>query len=127
MQRSTFARLGTINKYGIVHIGPVFIKYEDGQIIIAAQDPSRKNEEHQVQLQCLRPYRYHRCGVSGVLIYGTAEMDCEDIIPKRIAIFERTRPREEGEEYARKLSDKWKCVIVRITPVRFTSFDNSKF
>ena len=62
-------------------------------------------------------------------MYGTAELDYEDIIEKRIAIFER-RPwapsHEEGEEYARKLSDKWKCVIVRITPERIASFDYSK-
>ncbi len=65
------------------------------------------------------PYR-------GALIYGTAELDYDDVVAKRIGIFERTRSRVEAEEYAQKLSNKWKCVIVRATPRRIASFDYSK-
>ncbi len=125
-EQAIFARLGTINEDGTVHIAPVFFKYEDGQILIATQDPSRKirnikrNNNVTVLIDTTGvPFR-------GALVYDTAELDYEDIIPKRIAIFGRTRSREEGEEYARKLSDKWKCVIVRITPERVASFDYSK-
>jgi nitroimidazol reductase NimA-like FMN-containing flavoprotein (pyridoxamine 5'-phosphate oxidase superfamily) len=125
-----YARLGTVNEDGTVHIAPVYFKYQDGQILMATQDPSRKvrnikrNNKVSVLIDITDvPYR-------GALIYGTAELDYEDIIPKRISIFQR-RPwapsREEGEEYARKLSDKWKCVIVRVTPERIVSFDYSKF
>ena len=62
----------------------------------------------------------------GALIYGTAELDYEDVISKRVAIFERRLSREDGEAYARRLSNKWPCVIVRITPVRIASFDYAK-
>jgi nitroimidazol reductase NimA-like FMN-containing flavoprotein (pyridoxamine 5'-phosphate oxidase superfamily) len=124
-----FARLGTVNEDGTVHIAPVYFKYEGGQIVIATQEPSRKirnikrNNNVTVLIDTTEiPYR-------GVLVYGTAELDYEDIIAKRIAIFER-RPwapsREEGEAYARKLSNKWQCAIVRITPLRMASFDYSK-
>ena len=125
-EQAIFARLGTINEDGTVHMAPVFFKYEDGQILIATQDPSRKirnikrNNRVTVLIDTTDvPFR-------GALVYGTAELDYEDVIPKRVAVFERTRSREEGEEYARKLSDKWKCVIVRITPDRIASFDYSK-
>jgi PPOX class probable F420-dependent enzyme len=125
-EQALFARLGTINEDGTVHMAPVFFKHEDGQILIATQDPSRKirnikrNNRVTVLIDTTDvPFR-------GALVYGTAELDYEDIIPKRVAVFERTRSREEGEEYARKLSDKWKCVIVRITPDRIASFDYSK-
>lgn len=129
-EQALFARLGTINEDGTIHIAPVYFKYEDGQILIATQDPSRKvrnikrNNAVSVLIDIVDvPFR-------GALIYGTAELDYEDIIPKRIAIFER-RPwepsREDAEEYARRLSGKWKCVIVRITPQRVASFDYSKF
>ena len=128
-EQALFARLGTINEDGTVHIAPVFFRYEDGQILIATQDPSRKirnikrNNRVTVLIDTTDvPFR-------GALVYGTAELDYEDIIPKRVAIFER-RPwepsRDDAEEYARRLSDKWKCVIVRVTPERVASFDYTK-
>jgi len=126
-EQALFARLGTINADGSIHLAPVFFKHEDGQILIATQDPSRKirnikrNQRVSVLIDITDvPFR-------GALVYGRAELDYEDIIPKRIAIFERTRSRDEAEAYARRLSGKWKCVIVRITPERVASFDYSKF
>ncbi len=62
----------------------------------------------------------------GALVYGVAELDYEDVIPKRVAIFEKRLSRDEAETYARRLSGKWQCVIVRITPVHIASFDYSK-
>ena len=125
-EEALFARLGTTNEDGTAHIAPVFFKYQDGEIRIAIQDPSRKirnikrNNNVSVLIDISDvPFR-------GVLIYGTAELDYEDVITKRISIFERTRSREEAEDYARKLSDKWKCVIVRIIPQHIASFDYSK-
>lgn len=124
-----YARLGTINEDGTVHIAPVFFEYVDNQIMIATQEPSRKirnikRDNHVTVLIDTTDLPF-----KGVLVYGTAELDYEDIIPKRIEIFGR-RPwapsREEGEAYARKLSKKWKCVIVRVTPLHMASFDYSK-
>ena len=37
-----FARLGTFNEDGTIHIAPIFFKYVDGQILMATQAPSRK-------------------------------------------------------------------------------------
>jgi hypothetical protein len=45
------------------------------------------------------------------LIYGTAELDYEDVVAKRIGIFERRLSHQDGETYARRLSGKWRCVI----------------
>ena len=122
-----FARLGTYNEDGTIHIAPMFFKYVDGQILMATQGPSRKvrnikrNKRVSVLVDISEvPFR-------GALVYGTAQLDYEDVIAKRIDIFERTRSREEGEEYARRLSEKWQCVIIRITPDHIASFDYSKF
>jgi len=125
-EAAQFARLGTINEDGTIHIAPIFFKYLEGQILMASQDPSRKirnikrNKNVSVLIDTTDvPFK-------GVLIYGTAQLDYEDVISKRIAIFERRLSREQAETYARRLSNKWKCVIVRITPVRIASFDYSK-
>lgn len=125
-EKAQFARLGTINEDGTIHITPIFFKYDDGQILMATQDPSRKirnikrNNNVSVLIDTTEvPFK-------GALVYGTAELDYEDIIPKRIAIFEKRLSREDAETYASRLSNKWKCVIVRITPTRIASFDYSK-
>jgi general stress protein 26 len=93
---------------------------------MATQDPSRKvrNIKRDNRVSVLIdttdvPFK-------GALIYGTAELDYEDVIHKRMAIFQRRLSREDAETYARRLSGKWKCVILRITPTRIASFDYSK-
>ena len=42
LEQAQFSRLGTINEDGTIHIAPIFFKYEDGQILMATQEPSRK-------------------------------------------------------------------------------------
>ena len=128
-ENALFARLGTINEDGSVHIAPVYFKYEDCQILMATQEPSRKIQNIKRDNRVTVLIDTTDVPFKGALIYGTAELDYEDIIPKRIAIFER-RPwdtsKESGEAYARKLSDKWDCVIIRVTPQHIASFDYSK-
>ena len=125
-EEAIFARLGTINEDGTIHIAPIFFKYDDGQILMATQDPSRKirnikrNKKVSVLIDTTDvPFQ-------GALIYGTAELDYEDVIQKRVAIFKRRLSQEDAETYAQRLSDKWKCVIVRITPDHIASFDYTK-
>lgn len=125
-EQSQFARLGTINEDGTIHIAPIFFKYEGGQILMATQDPSRKVRNIKRNKNVTVLIDKTEVPFKGALIYGTAELDYEDVIQKRIAIFERRLSREEAETYARRLSSKWQCVIIRITPVLVASFDYSK-
>ncbi|UCF60125.1 MAG: pyridoxamine 5'-phosphate oxidase family protein [Anaerolineaceae bacterium] len=124
--QAQFARLGTFNEDGTIHIAPIFFKYEDGQILMATQDPSRKirNIKHNNKVTVLIDTT--EVPFKGALIYGTAELDYEDVIPKRMTIFEKRLSREDAKTYARRLSGKWKCVIIRITPTKIASFDYSK-
>jgi len=121
-----FARLGTINEDGTIHIAPIFFKYVDGQILMATQDPSRKVRNIKRNNNVTVLIDTTEVPFKGALIYGTAELDYEDVIPKRMTIFEKRLSREDAETYATRLSGKWKCVILRITPVRIASFDYSK-
>jgi len=125
-EQAQFARLGTINDDGTVHIAPIFFKYKDGQILMATQEPSRKIRNIKRNKNVTVLIDKTEVPFKGALIYGTAELDYEDVIQKRITIFERRLSREDGETYARRLSSKWRCVIIRITPVRIASFDYSK-
>jgi len=125
-EEAQFARLGTINEDGTIHIAPIFFKYDNGQILMATQDPSRKVRNIKRNNNVTILIDTTDVPFKGALIYGTAELDYEDVISKRLAIFQRRLSREDAETYARRLSGKWKCVILRITPVRIASFDYSK-
>ena len=125
-EQAQFARLGTFNEDGTIHIAPVYFKYQDGQILIATQDPSRKVRNIKRNKNVSVLIDTTDVPFLGALVYGKAELDYDDIISKRITIFEKRLSREESETYARRLSGKWKCVIVRITPDHIASFDYSK-
>jgi hypothetical protein len=125
-EKALFARLGTINEDGSIHIAPIFFKYDEGQILMATQDPSRKIRNIKRNNHVTVLIDTTDVPFKGALIYGTAELDYENVISKRMAIFERRLSREQAETYARRLSGKWKCVIVRITPLHIASFDYSK-
>lgn len=125
-EEAQFARLGTINEDGTIHITPIFFKYDKGQILMATQEPSRKIRNIKRNNNVTVLIDTTDVPFKGALLYGTAQLDYEDVICKRIAIFERRLSREQGEIYAKRLSNKWKCVIIRITPVHIASFDYSK-
>ena len=126
LEQAQFARLGTHNQDGTIQITPIFYTIEDGQILMATQEPSRKirNIKRNPNVSVLIDHT--EVPFKGALIYGTAELDYEDVISKRITIFQKRLSREDAETYARRLSGKWPCVIIRITPNRVVSFDYSK-
>ncbi len=64
---------------------------------------------------------------SGAMIYGTAELDFDDAVTKRVSIFERYIGSTEGAvEAANGLASKWDPVVVHITPTRIISFDYTR-
>lgn len=125
-EQAQFARLGTINEDGSIHIAPIFFKYQDGQILMATQEPSRKFRNIKRNKNVTILIDKTEVPFKGALIYGTAELDYEDIISKRMTIFERRLSPEDAETYAKRLSSKWQCVIIRVTPTHIASFDYSK-
>ena len=126
LDKAQFARLGTHNEDGTIHIAPIFFKLKDGQILMATQEPSRKIRNIKRNNNVTVLIDKTEVPFKGVLIYGTAELDYEDVIGKRMAIFEKRLSRDEAEIYAKRLSAKWQCVIIRITPTHLASFDYSK-
>jgi uncharacterized pyridoxamine 5'-phosphate oxidase family protein len=126
LKEAQFSRLGTLNEDGSIHIAPIFFIFEEGQILMATQDPSRKIRNIKRNPNVTVLIDTTEVPFQGALIYGRAELDYEDVISKRIAIFEKRLSRQDAETYATRLSGKWKCVIIRITPTRIASFDYTK-
>ncbi len=126
LAQAQFARLGTFNKDGTIHIAPIYFIYQDGQILMATQEPSRKVRNIKRNKNVTILIDKTEVPFKGALIYGTAELDYEDVIPTRVEIFKKRLSQEEAEIYANRLSSKWRCVILRITPTHIASFDYSK-
>jgi nitroimidazol reductase NimA-like FMN-containing flavoprotein (pyridoxamine 5'-phosphate oxidase superfamily) len=126
LKEAPIARLSSMNPDGTIHSAPVYFKYENGDILIGTQDVTRKvrNTKQNPNVTLLidietPPYK-------GVVIYGEAELDYEDVIAKRISIFERYMPTENAQQLAMGLANNYDPVIIRVKPKRITSYDYSK-
>jgi PPOX class probable F420-dependent enzyme len=127
LKTTRIARLGTINEDGTVHIAPIYFVYKDGFILMGTQDVSRKirNIKRNSQVTVLvdipdPPFK-------GILLYGQAELDYEDVIAKRAEIFSKYMPADRALSFAQTLADNFKPVIIRIRPDRIgATFDYAK-
>ena len=86
LNEAPIARLSSLNPDGTIHIAAVYFKYDNGDILIGTQDITHKvnNIKHNPNVTVLidsqdYPFR-------GVLIYGEAVLDYEDVIAKRASI-----------------------------------------
>ena len=79
LEEAQFSRLGTLNEDGSIHIAPIFFKYEDGQILMATQDPSRKIRNIKRNPNVTVLIDTTEVPFQGALIYGRAELDYEDV------------------------------------------------
>lgn len=58
-----------------------------------------------------------------MLVYGHAELDLDDVVAKRIWVFERYMPIENVRRLATGLANEYAAVMIRVRPDRTTSWD----
>ena len=126
LTRPLIAKLCTHNDDGTIHIAPIWFKYENGEILLGTQEVTRKvkNIKHNQNVTVL--VDTHDPTLQAVIMQGQAELDYEDIIPKRISIFEKYMGPEEAAQLAKNIAASWDPVIIRVKPENLTSFDYSK-
>ena len=107
LSRPLIARLGTINEDGTIHIAPIYFKYEKGEFILGTQNVSRRvrNIKRNPKVTLLiddtnPPYK-------AVLVYGKAVLDYDNVVQKRIAIFEKFDTKAEAIQTAEGICNKW--------------------
>ena len=127
LRKPLLAKISSLNDDGTIHIAPLLFGYEDGDILLGTQNMTRKvyncrrNRNVTVLVDELGP------PPKGVIIYGKASLDYDNVIEKRVAIFEKYgRSHEQALEFTQALANKWEPVIIRITPDRVVSFDYTK-
>ncbi|MCZ7540045.1 MAG: pyridoxamine 5'-phosphate oxidase family protein [Anaerolineae bacterium] len=120
------ARLSTHNEDGSIQTIPIWFDYVDGEILLGTQEVSRKvqNIKHNPQVSILiddptPPFK-------GVLIYGQARLDYNNVLAKRTALISKYMPPEDAANLAQGLASKWQLVIIRVRPDRIVSFDYGK-
>jgi PPOX class probable F420-dependent enzyme len=126
LEKPLVAILGTHNEDGTIHLAPVWFLYEDGEIIIGTQEISRKIRNIKRDSNVTVLVSKHETPYKAVMMYGKAEIDKDDVVEKRVAIFENYTSREKAEKWVKDYIEKHKPLIVRIKPKRFVSFDYSK-
>jgi PPOX class probable F420-dependent enzyme len=126
LNEAPLARLSSLNPDGTIHIAPVYFKYDNGDILIGTQDISHKirNIKNNPNVTVLidnqeSPFR-------GVLIYGVATLEYENVIAKRASIFSRYMSAEDAQNSASNLANQFQSVVVRIKPQKVTSYDYTK-
>src|SRR5947209_6669340 len=100
LSQPLIAKLGTLNEDGTIHLAPIYFKYDNGEIILGTQEVSRRvrNIKRNPNVTVLiddatRPFK-------GVVIYGKAVLEYDDVIQKRTTIFAKYGPPEQAPKTA---------------------------
>jgi general stress protein 26 len=126
LNEAPIARLSSMNPDGTIHMAAAYFKYDAGDILIGTQDISHKIRNIKNNPNVTLLIDNQESPFCGVLIYGVAALEYEDVVAKRASIFERYMPAEDAQEMASDLANRFQSVVIRIKPRRVTSYDYSK-
>ena len=116
LKEPQIATIATHNPDGSIHLAPVWFKYspETNEILFGTQDISKKirnlKQNNNVSVQV----SIDKMPAKAVLIYGTATLDYEDVIEKRVDIFSNYTSPEMARGFVEHHAQKHKPVVVRI-------------
>ena len=126
LARPLIAKLATHNADGTIHIAPLWFSHQDGDILFGTQEITHKianikrDPRVTVLVDGVDPV------LQAVMIYGTAHLEYDDVLAKRIAIFEKYMPADQAAGFAASLASAYEPVIIRVKPQRMITFDYSK-
>jgi nitroimidazol reductase NimA-like FMN-containing flavoprotein (pyridoxamine 5'-phosphate oxidase superfamily) len=126
LKEAPIARFCTKNSDGAIHVAPIWFKYDQGEFLFGTQDKSRRvrNLKRNSDVTLLidnqaPPYK-------GIVVYGKATLDYDNVINKRVSIFKKYMPEENAKGMADGLAKTWKPVVIHVKPHRMTSYDYAK-
>jgi PPOX class probable F420-dependent enzyme len=126
LNEAPLARLSSLNPDGTIHIASVYFKYDDGDILIGTQVISHKIRNIKKNPNVTVLIDNQQAPFRGVLIYGVATLEYEDVIAKRASIFSRYMSAEDAQNSATNLANQFESVVVRIQPQKVISYDYTK-
>ncbi len=126
LQKAPIATLCTHNEDGTIHAAPVWFKYQDGNIMFGTQEDTRRvknikqNQDVTVVVDVEQP------PFKGVVIYGKARLDYDDVVAKRVSIFEKYMPTKNAQGLAEGLKKLRTPVIIQVKPSKTVTYDYAK-
>lgn len=126
LKQPLIAKLCTHNEDGTIHIAPLWFTYQNGEILLGTQEVSRKVANIKRNSAVTVLVDTHEPTLQAVIVQGQATLDYEEVISKRIAIFEKYMGAEEAVGLANQIAAAWEPLIIRVKPKQMTSFDYSK-
>jgi nitroimidazol reductase NimA-like FMN-containing flavoprotein (pyridoxamine 5'-phosphate oxidase superfamily) len=124
--KTQIARLCSSNPDGTIHAAPIWFKYEEGQFVFGTQQDSRRVKNLKKNPNVTIVLDQDQPPPKGVVVYGRAVLDYDNVVDKRIRIFEKYMPTNMAENLARGLAKLRKPVIIRVTPSKTVSYDYGK-
>lgn len=126
LARPLIAKLCTHNQDGTIHVVPIWFRHENGEILFGTQEISRKVRNIKRDNRVTVLVDTTRPRLAAVIVYGTAQLDYDEVIPTRISIFEKYMEPERARGLAGRLAGDWRPVVIRVKPERVISFDYRK-
>lgn len=126
IENAKIARICSINKDGTIHAVPVWFNYDNGNIIIGTPKASRRARNIKRDNNVTVLIDETGPPTRGVIIYGKATMDEEDMEQTAHSIFSRYMSEEEARGYWKGLSELTEWIKVIVQPIKIASFDYSK-
>lgn len=117
------ATLSSHNPDGTIHTIPIWFHYHDGDFLFGTQEVTQKVQNIQRDPNVTITIQTADPALKAVIVYGTAELDYEDVIAKRRALFAKYMPAENAAGLANDLAKQWTPVIIRVKPKRMITFD----
>lgn len=93
LKEARIARFCSHNKDGTIHAVPMNYKYENKQIIIPTPAASSKVRNIKRNPNVTVLIDVEKQPVKGVIIYGKAQLEYDDILTSSISVYEKTMPK----------------------------------
>jgi|SRR5579872_4063578 len=126
LNQAPIARLSSHNADGTIHSAPIWFKYEGGELLFGTQQDSRRIKNIRKNPDVTVVVDSEQVPYKGILIYGRATLDYDNVIAKRVTIFQKYMPKENAEGLAQGLAKLRKPVVIRVAPKKMVSYDYGK-
>jgi nitroimidazol reductase NimA-like FMN-containing flavoprotein (pyridoxamine 5'-phosphate oxidase superfamily) len=126
LEQTPVVTLCTQNSDGTIHAAPVWFRCERGEMLLGTQQDTRRIKSIKKNPNVTLVVDVDQPPYKGVIVYGKAKLDYDNVIPKRVSIFEKYMPKANAEKLANGLATMRKGVLIRVKPSKIISYDYAK-
>ena len=122
LRDAKIARFCCHNDDGTIHATPVWYKYENEEILISTPDRSRKAKNVKRNKNVTILIDTESEPVRGVMVYGEAELDYNDVLPMITSICEKYLPKDKAKSFSEEMFRNGVNLLIKVKPKNIASF-----